>query len=112
VCGTTGSNDFGTEFIPGAEESDQQLLKELESIVQKTNLETSETKKDKVDRNQTRKEITSFMADPTAESKKHISKRKEAPAQAFGGRRKAPSEERFDNREYQEKMDEKLLKML
>jgi len=32
--------------MPGAEESEQQLLKELESIVHKTNLETSETKKD------------------------------------------------------------------
>jgi hypothetical protein len=46
VCGTTGSNDFGAGFMPGAEESEQQLLKELESIVHKTNLETSETKKD------------------------------------------------------------------
>lgn len=52
------------------------------------------------------------MADPAKESKKYSSKRKEAPEQVFGGRRRAPSEERFDNKEYQQKMDEKLVNML
>lgn len=69
------------------------------------------------DRELAKQEIRAFMADPRTEGKKQSAKknkkqRREEPAQVFGAKRRAPSEERFDNKEYQEKMDEKLLKML